>query len=134
MPEFTKSFLVSLPVVILVVEVALASPLSRWIQTLLLKGGKTVHLLQSKRISDHWKERVLLAYAFTIFQTSMLIFALSFALIFDFLLGMNMGASVFSQQYEQIVVFEHSGYVVSSFLAAIVYLFARSFSRHVRIF
>jgi hypothetical protein len=134
MANFAESFLVSIPVVILIVEVARASPLARWIHTLVLKGKKTLYVLNNKRISDHWKERVLLAYAITIFQTSVCIFILLLLLLLVFTLGINLGASLVSADSKGIVVLEHSLYMIASFLVALLYLPARNYLSHVRLF
>ena len=131
MTAFAESILVSFPVVVLVVEVALASPLSRLIQTLAVKARKSARLLRSRGVSDHWKEQILPAYALTMLQTSLLILAWLTFLSVIFALGLYIGAWVFADDFEGILVLQRADYLLSSFLVSVVYLIARQFMRNV---
>lgn len=131
MAAFAESVLVSFPVVVLVVEVALASPLARLIQTLAVKGRKSARLLRNRRVSDHWKERILPAYALTMLQASLLILAWLTFLSVIFALGLYIGAWVFAEDFEGLLVLQRADYVLSSFLVAVAYLIARRFVRNV---
>lgn len=55
------------------VEILLRSPATRETRQLGSIGKRVVHVLGSKHISDHWKERVLLAYSGRIFKSTILI-------------------------------------------------------------
>ncbi len=127
MAAFAESVLVSFPVVVLVVEVALASPLARLIQTLAEKGKKSSRLLRNRRVSDHWKEKILPAYALTMLQASLLILAWLTFLSVIFALGLYIGAWVFAEDFEGLLVLQRADYVLSSFLVAVAYLIARRF-------
>ncbi len=131
MAAFAESVLVSFPVVVLVVEVALASPLARLIQTLAVKGRKSARLLRNRRVSDHWKEQILPAYALTMLQASLLILAWLTFLSVIFALGLYIGAWVFAEDFEGFLVLQRTDYVLSSFLVAVAYLIARRFVRNV---
>lgn len=56
-------------------EIALRTPLLRTLNSLSGSARKAASLLKSKRISDHWKERMLPAYARRILSASLLLFA-----------------------------------------------------------
>lgn len=131
MTDFAESILVSFPIVVLVVEVALASPLFRLIQTLAVKGRKSARLLGSRRISDHWKEQILPAYALTMLRASLLILAWLIFLSTIFALGIYICAWVFTDDFEGILVLQRADYLISSFLVSVVYLIARQFMRNV---
>ncbi len=134
MAAFAESVLVSFPVVVLVVEVALASPLARLIQTLAVKGRKSARLLRNRRVSDHWKEQILPTYALTMLQASLLILAWLTFLSVIFALGLYIGAWVFADDFEGILVLQRADYLLSSFLVAVAYLIARRLVRNVREF
>ncbi len=61
---------------ILASELFIRLPLGQTIRTASLAAGKSQRLLRSKRISDHWKERMLPRYAMTIGTNSVVFFAL----------------------------------------------------------
>ncbi len=52
-------------------EVALRSPLIRMLSTLTGSARKAGSVVRSDRISDHWKEKVLLTYALRIMGASL---------------------------------------------------------------
>ena len=131
MTAFAESVLVSFPVVVLVVEVALASPLARLIQTLAVKGRKSARLLRNRRVSDHWKEQILPAYALTMLQASLLILAWLTFLSVIFALGLYIDAWIFAEDFEGFLVLQRADYVLSSFLVAVAYLIGRRFVRNV---
>lgn len=131
MTAFAESVLVSFPVVVLVVEIFLASQLSRLIQTLATMGGKSARLVRNRCVSDHWKERILPVYALTMLQTSLLILAWIAFLTVIFALGLYIGAWVFSDDFEGILVLQRADYALSSFLVAVAYLIVRRFVRNV---
>ncbi len=131
MAAIAESILVSFPVVVLVVEAAFASPLARLIRTLAVKSRKSARLIWSKRISDHWKERILPVYSLTMFWTSLQILAWLIFLAMIFALGLYIGAWVFADDFEGILVLQRADYAVSSFLVAVAYLIARRFVRNV---
>lgn len=55
------------------VEILLRSPLTRETLQLGSVAKRVVQVLGSRQISDHWKERVLLAYSGRIFKSTVLI-------------------------------------------------------------
>lgn len=55
-------FLVALPTIVLV-ELTFASRLGDAVHSLLALATKASHVMGSSRISEHWKEKALLAYA-----------------------------------------------------------------------
>lgn len=57
--------------VVLVVEVVRVLPLADTFGNLATVAGKAVRVVGSQRISDHWKEKVLLAYAGQIFVNTL---------------------------------------------------------------
>ena len=56
---------------VMAVEVALRLPLSTTFTRLAKQGQKAAHILRSSRISDHWKEKVMLVYACSLFKSTM---------------------------------------------------------------
>ena len=60
------AFVLCVPLVELVVRLPFASAL----RVLSTSGTKALHVVQSKAISDHWKEKVLCSYAQTTFVAS----------------------------------------------------------------
>jgi len=61
---------------VLASELLLRLPLPETIRRANGAARKSARLLQSRRISDHWKEKMLPAYAMTIAANSLLFFAL----------------------------------------------------------
>ncbi len=61
---------------ILVVECFFRLPLAANLARLRGVVGKIVHTMRSSKISDHWKERVLPAYAGKLFSSSIVLFAI----------------------------------------------------------
>jgi hypothetical protein len=61
---------------IVVVESFVRLPLMARVADLMRSVRKITRTLSSNAISDHWKERVLPIYAFSVFTNSILIFAL----------------------------------------------------------
>ncbi|GAB4382122.1 hypothetical protein [Albidovulum sp.] len=61
---------------VLACEVILRLPLVEQLRKLSGTARKSSHVLSSRRISDHWKERVLPRYAWTIGRGSVILFAL----------------------------------------------------------
>lgn len=57
-------------------ELMLRLPLLRMARSLVTVSQKSMRLLQSKRISDHWKERILPAYSARMARASVGFFAL----------------------------------------------------------
>jgi len=63
----------------LFVELLLQQPFYKKLKSLVATSQKSVKVIRSERISDHWKEKVLLSYAFIIFNSSICL--LSYLLI-----------------------------------------------------
>lgn len=61
---------------ILASELFIRLPLWQTVRTASLAAEKSQRLLRSKRISDHWKERMLPRYALTLGTKSVVFFAL----------------------------------------------------------
>ncbi|MBI1248331.1 hypothetical protein GC197_10900 [bacterium] len=58
---------------LLTTEVLFRVPLQARLSSILLNSSKARHVVQSAKISDHWKEKVLLRYSGAIFQSSLAI-------------------------------------------------------------
>ena len=77
--------LVTLLVCILLVEILFWSNFRRLLGSILIVTRKVIHILPQGNISDHWKERVIPAYALRIMKYSIqmfLILLLIFSLLF----------------------------------------------------
>lgn len=132
MAALLETALVSCFTTIMVVEVALASPLVSLFRTLAAQSRKSIRLLGNGRVSDHWKERVLPIYAITILRLSLfsLIWMICVFIIFAF--GLYAGAWLFAENFEGFGVLRRTDYMLASFLIAIVYLTVRRrLPRHV---
>jgi hypothetical protein len=55
---------------VLLVELALRLPFASIVTGLTRSGGKAVHVVRAKAVSDHWKEKALGSYAQTTFVSS----------------------------------------------------------------
>lgn len=64
------SYLVTLALVAFVTELAIRLPFKRHITALHILATKIIHVIKSLHISDHWKSKSLLYYAFYIARTS----------------------------------------------------------------
>lgn len=132
MTGLLQSLVVSALAAILVVEIALASPLIKLLGALAAHGRKSLLLISSKRISDHWKERMLPVYALRMLRASLLALLWLMSLIVVFALGLGAGDWVFAGRFPGVEVFERLDYMLSSFLIAAVYLGVRPYLyRHV---
>lgn len=131
MAAIAETVLVSLPLVVLVVEVALASPIRSLIQILAAQGGKSARLLRNGHVSDHWKEKVLPNYALAMLKASLLILVWLFLLTVIVAFGACISALIFNNNLEeQIQILQSAEFVLSSFLLAMAYLIARRFVRN----
>lgn len=57
----------------LAVEIGYRLPFAKTVPVLANTGRKATQLIQNRKISDHWKERVLPVYAFQLFIASLLL-------------------------------------------------------------
>ena len=91
-------YLTALVVCLCGVELLIRAPLIATLATLLQYARKSSQVIASRRISDHWKEKVLPAYSQKVFVSSLQLFvifavllailvAVSFALDYVFLSG-----------------------------------------------
>ena len=55
---------------ILLVEIVIRLPLPAVISRINVVGRKALHTLGAKSVSDHWKEKVLLSYAVSLFVST----------------------------------------------------------------
>lgn len=132
MTGLLQSLVVAALAAIPVVEIALASPLPELFVSLAAHGRKSLSLLASKRISDHWKERMLPVYAWNMLRASLLVLAWLMCLIIVFALGLGAGDWLFAGRFPGVEVFERLDYMLFSFLIAAIYLGARPYIfRHV---
>lgn len=60
---------------IITIEIFYRLPLQMHVKNMLKTALKSSHIITAKNISDHWKERVLLRYATTLFCTSLMVAA-----------------------------------------------------------
>lgn len=58
---------------VLIIETGLRLPLSAVLMEMNMVARKAIHILGAKAISDHWKEKVMLAYAFSLFKNTAII-------------------------------------------------------------
>jgi len=109
-------------------ECVLRLPFVENIKTLVLYSSKSYRVISSARISDHWKEEVLLLFAAKIFCTSLMLFMfflLSLApLLMWHYLAVLLGVDLFA------FITGIHGMVAMTF-AAVVYLFIRRKLFHV---
>ena len=131
MGPFVESLVVSSVAVVPVVEVALASPLVKSMRKMAGTSRKSVRVVMSSRISDHWKEKTLPRYSMAILGSSLaaLFWLIVLALIFG--AGLYGSAWAFSEQFEGFSVFYRLDYLLASFALAVVYLVLRGRLRRV---
>lgn len=109
---------------VILVELLVRMPLPAIISEILLVSRKALHTLGARSISDHWKEKALLAYAGSLFISTMKLAGLLIAVAAAAIL--------------LIFTFDHSGFAMSDFLlsgagmlfslaAATVYIAIRKF-------
>lgn len=105
-----------------VCECFLRLPFAENINTLILYTLKSYRAISSERISDHWKEKVLLIFAAKIFRTCLMLFLfllLSLApLVLWHYLAVMLGLDFFA------FVFETTGMVAMT-AVAVLYLLVR---------
>jgi len=89
--SIVKSIIVVFFFTLLAVEYFLLVPFAERGKHLIFVAKKSVQLLASKRISDHWKEIVLLRYANELMMTTLVLFLMLLGL----LLLMTIGAFTF---------------------------------------
>ena len=85
--EFTASIVASVPGVVAVVELFTRLPLMGEIRKLQRTMGKSVKVVSSSRISDHWKEKATQRYSRTILTSSCLLFFYLVLLLVIFCIG-----------------------------------------------
>jgi hypothetical protein len=87
---------------ILLVELLVRLPFRSLFSTVGTITRKALHTLGAKSVSDHWKEKALLAYAGTLFASSMKLFGLLL------IVGLIMTLSI--------LVFDFIGYALGDFM------------------
>lgn len=65
---------------IIVIEFAVRIPLPEVISEISIVAHKALHILGAKSVSDHWKEKVMLSYAGSLFLATMKLGALLIAI------------------------------------------------------
>jgi len=81
-------WIVTLVCCILAVEILLRSSLFKRMKYLIYVCGKASRIIVSKRISDHWKEKVLPEYARRIFKGSLFLFMSLVVILLPFIIAM----------------------------------------------
>ena len=89
---------------------------------------RAIHVLRSKGISDHWKEKVLPAYAVSILRGSIVLFFIIVVVMFPFLLAV-VGTRTFTHMNFYSFITSFWG-VLLSIIFGLIYSFVRV--RHVR--
>jgi len=109
---------------IILVEFAIRLPFPKIISEISEVARKAVHILVAKSVSDHWKEKVMLAYARCLLMSTVklagiliAVISLAFLLIFVFdYLGGEVGAFIISW-----------GGILFTMLVATIYFSIRKF-------
>lgn len=127
MSNLVGSFIIASVSVILVVEVALRSPLIGHVHALLDRSGRALRLIGNAKISDHWKERILPSYALSMLRASVLILLWLAGLAFLFFACLYLGAQGFDSEFNGILSLQRADYVLSGLVVATVYCAARRF-------
>ena len=121
-----NTLLITLPALILAVEVVLIAPLSRLLKAAGQQGKKSVRLIRSERISDHWKEVALRHYASVMLRASLGICLWLAVIIAVLTLGIYASAAVldttFADQLDQVNSIE---YLLASSAVALIYFILR---------
>lgn len=130
MGNLVGSFIVASLSVILVMEVALRSPLIRLVRALLNRSGKALRLIGNAKVSDHWKERILPSYALAMLRASLLILLWLIALASLFFACLYLGARGLDGEFEGVHSLQRADYVLSGLVVATVYGVARRFLRN----
>lgn len=125
MLAFAESALVPFAATILTVEAVLASPLLSLIRTLAAQSAKSMRLVSNERVSDHWKQRALPAYAFKILNASLQTLMWLGIFFGIFSLGLYAGGWVFAEHFEGFSALERIDYMLASLVIALGYLPAR---------
>lgn len=108
-------------------EVALHLPFRQTIETMLGTLQRSMRVIVSKRISDHWKETVLPVYSIRLFKASILFLAL----IAVFLMPFAAGGFLFLGGIKDLVAAMSEWPVIAIMTAlACVYLWLRVKFRH----
>lgn len=132
MLAFAESVMVTLPATIITIEAVLASHLFGLVGTLAAQSGKSLRLVRNERVSDHWKQRALPAYAFKILTASLLTLLWLAIFFMIFALGIYMGGWAFAENFEGFNALERIDYMLASLVIAFTYLpLRRLVLRHV---
>ncbi len=107
---------------IALIELAIRLPFPAILATVRKTGLKTMHVLVTGAISDHWKEKVMLAYAGTMFLSSI---KLAVLLLLLGALGtvLTLAFTEFSNDFGEYLLSGRG--IVASMIAAVIYLVVR---------
>lgn len=109
---------------VILVEIVVRLPLPVVISQINVIGRKAMHTLGTKSVSDHWKEKAILAYAFSLFFSTIKIagylvaigvVAVFLVIVFDYF-GVMVGEFIMSWRG-----------VLFSFIVATLYFMIRKF-------
>lgn len=134
MAPLAESILASALAVVPTVELALASSLAASIRRMATLSRKSVAIVKSANISDHWKQKILPAYALDMFGRSLWVLFLLIVVASVFVMGLYCGGWLFADKFEGFLVLERTDYQLSSFVIAMAYLLCRRSLARVRLF
>jgi hypothetical protein len=130
MGDVLRGLLVIAPATIIVVEVFRLCPVVRLAHGLLEQMRKSAHVVAAGSISEHWKERVLPAYAAAMLRTSLLLGGWLLALLAIFAAALQVTGSVLQGGFDALAALERVDYALSAMAVTVVYLVLKRASGH----
>lgn len=110
---------------IILVELIIRLPFRSVLSTAETITRKALHTLGAKSVSDHWKEKALLAYAATLFASSMKLFGL--ILIVGLIVALSTWVSDFFGYELGHFLFSWTGILFSSVVATTYFIMRKFF-------
>lgn len=123
--ETIEGSLIVAPATIVVVHTFLLLPFLSVLRSIQCNSHKSIHLITSSAISDHWKEKILPVYAGAIATNSLILGGLLVLLVTAYGAVLYATGKLWNTNFDFLATLQRIDYMVYAIVIATLYLFAR---------
>ena len=133
MKSLLEGLLVVTPATILVVDLFLVCPILNLVRALSEQTKKSMRVLRSTRVSEHWKEKVLPRYAARTMKTSLLLGGWLLLLLGVFTAVLHASGTLWIRDFSGVRAVRSVDYMLYTVLVAFAYISLRRVVRRVEL-
>ena len=122
MDDVLRALVLVAPATVAVIETFRLCPLVRLAHDLLAQMRKSTRVVMARGISEHWKERVLPAYAAVMLRTSLMLGGWIVALLGIFAIALQLTGSAIFGRFDALIALARVDYALYAMVVAVVYL------------